>query len=144
MFYVWAAVNKKRREKLCFDLCRCLWLTVRGRTRLLILLATLMDTCGQCTWRTGRRWRACCLELVSVQSKTPCVQYLTSKMMINNATIINVAHVLVLNNDINDIYMINICFFQYFWMDWSQRKSCWLLCVKMFVRKWKGSGVSSC
>lgn len=60
----------------CFYLCCCLWLTAWGYTRLLILLATLTDTCGQCTSKITRRWRAWRLELVSVQSKMSCVQFL--------------------------------------------------------------------
>ena len=77
LFYVWTAVHKKQRGSLhflfiCFYLWCCLWLTVRGCTRLLILQDTLTDTCGQCTWKTGRRWRARCPESVSVETKCVC------------------------------------------------------------------------
>lgn len=55
----------------------------------------------------------------------------TSKIMMSNATVVTVVDV---NNKINYMCML-FCFLQCFWMDWSRRKSCWPLCVEMFVRR---------
>lgn len=50
-----------------------LFLPVWGRTRLLILLAILTDTCGRCTLKTAARWRMRSRESVSVPSELDCL-----------------------------------------------------------------------